>query len=174
VNRFDQYEVVFSGLKPGTHTYIYEIGQAFFEYFENTGIKQGRVRVLVTMEKEERMMNFRFDIDGNVQVPCDRCNELTEIAVNGRERLIVKLGDAFVEESEEVQVVPESINKIDLGPFIYEYICLLLPARKVHPEDNYGNSGCDPEILKKLDELSGHHHPDPRWEALEKLRDTES
>jgi uncharacterized metal-binding protein YceD (DUF177 family) len=57
-----------------------------------------------------------------------------------------------------------------MSPFLYEYIHLLLPIRRVHPEDDQGNSRCDPEIIRKLKELSESHMPDPRWEALNQLK----
>jgi len=105
-----------------------------------------------------------------VKVACDRCNELMDVGVSGNERLIVKLGDHYYEESEDVQVIPDTAHQFDLGPFIYEYIHLLLPIRRVHPEDEAGNSRCDPEILKKLKELSERHIQDPRWDVLTKLK----
>jgi uncharacterized metal-binding protein YceD (DUF177 family) len=122
------------------------------------------------MAKEERMMDLHLDIGGKVNVACDRCNEPVEVEVSGKERLIVKLGDHYFEESEDVQVIPDTAHKFDLGPFLYEYIHLMLPIRRVHPEDEKGNSLCDPDILKKLNELSASHMPDPRWEALGQLK----
>jgi uncharacterized protein len=165
-----QYQIAFSGLKSGTHTFDFKVGKVFFEQVEDAAIRDGRVSVVVTMAKEERMMDLHFAIDGTVKVPCDRCNELIDIDVKGDERLIVKLGDRYYEESEDVQVIPDTAYQFDLSPFIYEYIHLLLPFRKVHPEDSAGNSLCDPGILKKLKELSEHHEPDPRWDALKKLK----
>jgi len=105
-----------------------------------------------------------------VMVSCDRCNELMELEVNGNERLIVKYGDRYYEESEDVQIIPETSHQFDLSPFIYEYIHLLVPIRRVHPEDAEGKSQCAPEILKKLKDLSEHHAKDPRWDALNQLK----
>lgn len=170
VNHTDQYQIAFSGLTSGTHKFDFQIGDSFFEQVHDTEISGGTVRVIVTMAKEERMMDLHLEISGKVRVHCDRCNELTDVEVNGNERLILKLGDHYFEESEDVQVIPETAHQFDLGPFLYEYIHLLLPVRKIHPDDDHGNSGCDPEIIKKLKELSESHAPDPRWEALNQLK----
>ena len=170
VNNADQYQIAFSGLNPGTHLFDFQIGDTFFEQIEDTEITSGKVLVAVTMAKEERMMDLHLEISGTVWVPCDRCNEMMPMEVNGNERLIIKLGDRYYEESEDVQVIPDTAHQFDLSPFLYEYIHLLLPIRRVHPDDEEGNSRCDPEILKKLKELSERHIQDPRWEALGKLK----
>lgn len=157
-------------MKLGRHTFDFQIDQKFFEHLEYAEIKDGRVGVTVAMNREERMMDLHFAIEGTVKLPCDRCNEFMDISIAGEERLIVKLGDRYYEESDDVQIIPETDQKIDLGPFIYEYIYLLVPFRKVHPDDKNGNSMCDPEIIKKLKELSESHNADPRWEALNQLK----
>ena len=142
----------------------------FFDQVEDTEIRDGKVSVTVTMAKEERMMDLHFVITGTVKVSCDRCNELMDVAVNGNERLIVKYGDRYYEESEDVQIIPETAHQFDLSPFIYEYIHLLVPIRRVHLENAAGKSQCDPVILQKLKELSEHHAKDPRWETLNQLK----
>jgi uncharacterized protein len=170
VNRQDQYQIAFSGLNPGTHKFDFQIGDGFFEQVEDDEITGGEVSVMVTMAREERMMDLHLEIEGKVRVPCNRCNELMDVAVKGNERLIVKLGDQYFEESEDVQVIPDTANQFDLAPFIYEYIHLLLPIRRVHPEDEKGKSLCNPEVMKKLKELSEQHVQDPRWETLNQLK----
>jgi len=166
----EQYQIEFSGLKPGTHTFDFHVGKLFFDRVADTEISDGSVSVSLTMAKEERMMDLHFAIKGTVKVSCDRCNELMDVEVSGNERLIVKFGDRYFEESEDVQIIPETAHQFDLSPFIYEYIHLLVPIRRVHPEDEEGNSQCDPEMLEKLNELNTHHTTDPRWDALKQLK----
>jgi uncharacterized metal-binding protein YceD (DUF177 family) len=170
VNHLDEYQIAFSGLNSGTHFFDFRIGNAFFEQVQDAEIIGGKVSAAVTMAKEERMMDLHLEISGTVSVSCDRCNEPVAIEVKGNERLIIKLGDHYYEESEDVQVIPDTAHKFDLSPFLYEYIHLLLPIRRVHPEDKKGKSKCDPEIIKKLEELSNSHIPDPRWEVLAELK----
>lgn len=174
VKTLEQYNIPFSGLKPGTHIFDFSIDGNFFEQFEYPGIKDGLVSVTVTMEKEERLFDLHFHLKGEVMVPCDRCNEMIWMPIEGTQRLLVKLGEGYLEESEDVQVIPETENKIELANFIYEYIVLMLPARRVHPEDENGVSLCDPEIIKKLAQLTEHHEPDPRWEILNKLKENKT
>ncbi|MEI6434114.1 MAG: DUF177 domain-containing protein [Bacteroidota bacterium] len=171
MNYPEQYKIAFGGLKPGTFIFDFQIGAEFFEQFENTDISNGTITVKVTMVKEERMMDLHFALNGSLVVPCDRCNEPVELAVNGDERLIVKPGDHYFEESEDVQIIPETDYHFDIAPFLYEYIQLMLPIRRIHPEDDNGNSQCNPEIIKMLTELHSEKEPDPRWDALNKLKE---
>ena len=166
----EQYQIAFSGLKPGTYAFDFKVGKEFFELVDDAEIRDGAVSVSVAMAREERMMDLHFSIAGTVKVACDRCNELMEIAVNGTERLIVKLGDHYEEVSEDIQIIPETAHQFDLSSFIYEYVHLRLPIRRVHPDDAEGNSQCDPDMLHKLNELNRREKTDPRWDALNQFR----
>jgi uncharacterized protein len=142
----------------------------FFERYEHSEIKKGKFTVEVDFEREEKMLILNFLINGKVEIPCDRCFESFLLPISGRERLIVKFGDRFHEENEEVQIIPLGETQIDVSPFIYEFVHLLIPYRRVHPEDENGNSLCDPDIIKRIDERESVSGPDPRWEALKKLK----
>jgi len=170
VKPLDQFIIPFSGLKSGIHTCDLQIDKTFFEHFEHGEIRNGNLSVHIELEKEERMLIFLFSISGEVTLPCDRCNELLQLPLLGEERLIVKYSDEFSEQSDEVQIIPESESQFDTAPFLYEFIHLLLPMRRVHPEDEKGNSTCDQKMIDKLEELSQKPKEDPRWEALKQLK----
>jgi uncharacterized metal-binding protein YceD (DUF177 family) len=171
MNDLGQFVIPFRGLKPGNHQYHYEIDEPFFDHFEFGEIKKGHVSVRLDVEKEENLLVLHFHFQGNVEVPCDRCAELFSLPISGEDTLIVKPGSGYYEENEEIQVIPESESQLDVSPFIYEYVHLLLPLRRVHPEGENRESKCNPEILKKLNPAERSNNPDPRWEALNKLRD---
>ena len=165
-----QFVIPFGGLKPGTHQFNYEIDDLFFERFEYTEIRKGKIIVSVSLDREETMLVFHFSIDGEAEVDCDRCSVPFFIPLKGSNTLIIKFGADFHEESEEVQIIPEGETQIDISQFIYEYIHLLVPFRKVHPEDENGVSACDPEVIKRIEEWEEPTEPDPRWEVLKKLK----
>jgi len=171
VEKMEKYQIQFSGLKPGTYNFDFILDRSFFEYYKVDDVNDSHVGIQVEMEKEERMIVLRFGISGTVGLPCDRCGDPLTVKIHGEQRLVVKLSDHNEEESEDVQVVKESEGKFDLSQFIYEYVCLMLPAHRVHGEDSQGKSLCNPEVLKKLEELKESHAPDPRWEVLNKLRE---
>jgi len=174
VNSQVTYIVPFRGLKPGIHRFDFEIGDAFFDGFPESQIKTGRVSVHLDFEKEERMLVLTFNLSGTVQLPCDRCNEPVDISIGGEERLIMKFGEEYQEQSDDVVIIPEMTYQVDVAPFIYEYTHLLVPMRKVHGEQGAEGTACDPAILRKLDELNAKAATDDRWDALSKLKDNNS
>ena len=162
-----EFMIPFVGLEEGVHDYSYDIDEKFFESFDYSEIEQGKVHADVNMEKKDRMLIFDFIIKGYVIVPCDRCLDDLEFPVEKTTRLIVKFGHEFMEETEEIFVIPETESHIDISGFIYEYIMLALPLKRAHPEDE---ESCNQLIIEKIEQ---HVSPteDPRWEALKKLRD---
>jgi len=166
VKPLDSFIIPFRGLKPGIHRYDVQIDKSFFEHFEQGEIREGEISVHIDLEKDDRMLLFQFTINGEVSLPCDRCTEPITIPIRGKERLIVKFGDEFLELDEEIQIIPESETQFDTSPFLYEYIHLLLPMKRVHAEDDQGNSSCNPDMLAKLNELLQNRTQDPRWEKL--------
>ena len=161
-----EFVIPFLGLKEGIHDYAFDIDAEFFESFEYSEVKQGDIHVDVSLERKERMLIFNFSTSGMVQVPCDRCLAPLDLPIEGTDRLIVKFGQEWMEESEEILVIPETDSRFDISSFIYEYIMLKLPYKRVHPE---GKDLCDPRIVDKLEQHS-ESETDPRWEALKELK----
>ena len=166
--------IQFVGLSIGNHQFELEVDDTFFEHFEFSQIQHGRANIDVELEKQERLMIFTFSIHGSVEVTCDRCGEEFFLSISGKERLIVKFGEEFMEESEDIICIPSTEYQIDLASFIYEYLHLILPARILHPVNEEGISGCNPETLKKLESYSPQKSSDSRWEVLNKLRQEEN
>jgi len=164
------FSISFKGLKPGDHPFDFLLTRSFFDEFAHGEIHDGEVQVRLILTREERMLLFHFSLSGEVKLPCDRCLEEVIIPVEGSEQLIVRFGETFSEESDDVVIIPETETRFDVAPYLYEYVHLLLPMRRVHPDDEQGNSTCNPEVIKKLEELSKHPEEDPRWEGLKELR----
>ncbi len=170
MNYLKNFIVPFSGLKVGNHTFTFEINDKFFEHFEYSEIKKGDLHVDCLLDKQVRMLVFYFDIKGTVRVPCDRCAEEFDLPIEGSQKLIVKFGAGHAEESEDILVITENEHELDVSQFLYEYIHLLLPIKKVHGSDENGNSLCNPDALRYIRETE-EHPVDPRWEVLKKLKD---
>jgi len=171
VNYLKHFIIPFSGLKVGHYTFTFGIDDQFFEHFEYSEIKKGKVHVDCQLEKQARMMILFFDITGTVSVPCDRCAEEFDQPVEGRQKLIVKFGADHIEESDDVLVITENEHELDISQFLYEYIHLLVPIKKVHGTDENGASLCNPEVLRYIKEVPADHPVDPRWAALQNLKD---
>jgi len=169
MNYLRHFIIPFSGLKVGNYTFTFEIEDKFFEHFEYSEIKKGKLHIDCHLDKQARMMVLYFDITGTVRVPCDRCAEEFDQLIEGKQKLIVKFGVDHTEESEDILVITDKEHELDVSQYLYEYIHLLLPIKKVHGTDENGNSLCDPEVIRYIKEVEDHP-ADPRWEILQKLK----
>ena len=91
--------------------------------------------------------------------------------VSTTQTIFVKLGETPGEVEDDVLMIERDDHEIEVGQYLYEFIILALPYQKVHPDDSAGNSGCNQEMLKKLDahrtkESDKEEKTDPRWDAL--------
>ncbi|MFQ5334516.1 MAG: DUF177 domain-containing protein, partial [Flavobacteriales bacterium] len=80
-----------------------------------------------------------------------------------------KFAEEAQEISDEIVAVRESDGFIDLSQYIYEFIVLALPVRKLHKTGE-----CDPCIIEALERKHSNEEtlksPDPRWQALQQIR----
>ena len=165
------FAIPLSGLKEGRHTIDLEIDKEFFEQFEESEVKEGSLVANIELDKRSSHLDLVIRISGSVRVCCDRCLEMFFQPVSSENRLLVKFGKSIKEIDPDILSVPVDEHELDLKQHLYDFIHLSLPIRRVHPDDINGNSTCDPDMLKKLDELivEEESKDDPRWEELKKL-----
>jgi uncharacterized protein len=165
------YTIPLAGLKEGRHSFQFEINEAFFELFEESEVKEGRLVANVELEKRSTLAELEIRIEGHVRICCDRCLEMFLQPVECDDRLIVKFGKSVGDDDPDILSLPSDAPELDLMQQFYEFILLALPIRRIHPDDSMGNSTCDPEMLKKLKEhiTEEEHDNDPRWDELKKL-----
>lgn len=169
MDRLEQYSIPFAGLAKGTHQFEFEIDDKFFEAFENSVIEKASVYADVTMLKEETMLTFTFRFDGFIVRTCDRCLEEFRMPVHEMRAMVVKFGEAADNDTDDVVVINPGEHHLNLAPHLYDFLTLMVPIRSVHPDDESGNPGCDPEFLKKPESETVRDETDPRWAALKKL-----
>jgi uncharacterized metal-binding protein YceD (DUF177 family) len=165
------YTIPLSGLKEGHHTIDFEIDNEFFELFEESEVKEGSLIAKIEMDKRSIHSDLVIMISGSVRICCDRCLEMFYQPVVCENRLLITFGKSMDDIDPDILSVPVDENELDLQQHIYEFIHLALPIKRVHPNDNNGNSTCDPVMLKKLEELIVEEEveTDPRWDELKKL-----
>jgi len=164
-----EYIIPVKGLALGDHHYSYKIDDSFFSSFEYLDSNKGLVNLTINMVKESNLMDFKFHFEGYIEVKCDRCLDKFNLDVEGDFRLIVNYGSDFEEVSDEIITIPNNDANVDLSQFIYEYINLMLPIKKVHPDDEFGNSTCNQEMIDRLHNYS-ERIEDPRWDALKNIK----
>jgi len=172
----DQYIIPFKNLEQGQHRYVFEVNDKFFEQFPYSEIKKGNLFVQVDLEVNPNSLYLNFEINGTVEVQCDRCLGYFDYPVDYKNHLLVKFSDhtSNILDIDDQMFLDKEEGRINVAKHIYDYIHLSLPMKKVHPLDQEGNPTCDPQMLQKLEELKPKEHtePDPRWSGLKELLDS--
>ncbi len=175
-----EFEIAWQGLKPGPHTYVYEIDNRFMQEREmdEEFFKDWKGKVTLGFDKHENFFMLHFDIDGQVTVPCDRCGDEFELKLWDEFDLIIKLTDDADQIDEEVDVVfiPRSETVIDISKWIYEFLTLSIPLQRIHPDKADGTSGCNPQALELLEKLAEEHEEpvqNPLWKGLEQFKEND-
>lgn len=164
-----EYDVPFVGLKLGKHEFDYQIDKAFFKNFNYDEFYQANVKVVLSLEKKANMLQLEFNSEGVVNVACDVTNEPFDLNVEGHLDLVVKFGEEYNDDDEEILILPHSEYQINVGQFIYEMIVLSLPVKKEHPGIKDGS--LKSEVLDQLNSYKEQKEEiDPRWAKLKELR----
>jgi len=161
-----EYRIQFSGLAEGIHSFRYVLERSFFAHFEDERIEDGRVVVDVTMDRQQRMLVFSFDISGEVLTVCDVCTDPLRVKVAGDEQLIARISNSGEEDdTADIVFIAEEAFEFDLTQHMYDYVRLLLPLRLTHEESVDGTT-CDPEMLKLLEQYRASQVSGAGMEAL--------
>ncbi|WP_396168708.1 YceD family protein [Flavobacterium sp.] len=179
MNKTKEYLIPFIGLKLGKHHFEYQIDNAFFEIFDYHEFNNSDIKVNVVLEKKSTLLELAFKHQGTVNVPCDMTNEEFDLPIKGKMKLIVRFGDAFNNDNEELLILPHGEFQVDISQYIYEMIVLSVPLRRIHPGVKDGS--LNTEALAKLKELTikelkkenkkeqKEENIDPRWDKLKQL-----
>ncbi|MEI7830286.1 MAG: DUF177 domain-containing protein [Prolixibacteraceae bacterium] len=174
MNQLSQYTLPFSGLSEGKHLFDFNINDRFFAEFENSEVEKGELEIQIELEKRSTYLSLSFAISGVVELVCDRCLENFIFPVKSNRKLLVKFSEKQVEDEAELIYLHPTAFEVEVAQFIYEFVILSLPIRRVHPDGENGESLCDPVMIKKLEELRYHSNTldepdDPRWNELRKI-----
>lgn len=191
MGKFNLYKIPLRGLSEGSQTYEYQLDDQFFRNIDSTEVQKGNVHVALTVKKSAETFELNFDIAGVIQIPCDRCLDYMDFEVATRERIYVKFGKEYSEESDDIVIVPETEGDINVAWFMYEFIALTIPLKHVHPAGKC-NRSMSSHLRKhrarvsdeETDDMEGgelfygeddfdasEEKTDPRWDELKKIID---
>ncbi len=169
-----EFKIPFIGLKEGKHNFEFEINKAFFDFFEYDDFNDVSIVTSLLLNKTSTMMELDFVSQGTVNVNCDLTNEPFDQDINGVLKLIVRFGEEFNDENEEILILPHGEYEVDVKQYIYEMIVLAKPIKLRHPGIEDGS--LDLEILSDIEKYSLKENPeedtqdvDPRWNKLKNL-----
>jgi len=181
VGKKSEYEIAFVGLRDGKHDFHFKIGDTFFEQFETTDIEGADLALEMVLDKEPNMLQVDFRVKGKLKVMCDRCTESFYYPVGGEDDVIYKFTEKELDDEKIIALAPNE-TEIDITQPVYEFVSLLLPYKRVHPEGE-----CNEEMLNEINnylmvaedeaddeevenETEAEEEIDPRWSELKKLK----
>lgn len=185
MNVLDSYKIDLKNMRTDVSEYQFRLDNAFFEAIDDVLIRKGLVDVNLRVKKTAGAFELTFCIKGNVQIPCDRCLDDMDQAIDSVSTLKVKLGDEY-EDNGELIVVPFDEGVLDVSWNLYEFIALEIPIKHVHEpgkcnvammsvlkEHEAVASGDDDDTDDEFfaHEGDGEKPIDPRWNELKKILD---
>lgn len=123
------------------------------------------------------MIRLDFHITGHVEQTCDRSLDDYEEPVDTRQTMLLKFGDHNEELSDEIELIERNTTTVNVARYIFEFISLSLPMKRLHPRFRDEEESDDEEngkIIYRSDPEENEEDQsgvDPRWAALRKLSD---
>lgn len=172
-------------------TYEFVLDNLYFSHIDAPEIQKGKVNVVLTVKRTSRAFELNFQTDGMVWVPCDRCLDEMELSVSSTDKLMVKFGQTYAEEGDNLIIIPEEEGEINVAWFIYEFVVLTIPMKHVHApgkcnkamtsklnkhlrtnsnDEDGDESTYEPEADVVVEE-DAEEQIDPRWNELKKILD---
>jgi len=141
----------------------------------------GELTADVSLQKSESMIQMTFNVEGTIELTCDRSLDLFDQPISFENTMIYKFGEEEKELSEDVMIILNDTQTINIADLLFEFIGLQVPMKKLHPrfqeeeeEDDddqeegvmvYSSTVDDSKTEEQQEE-----DVDPRWAALKKLK----
>lgn len=173
MNGLREFQIDIFNLSLKQHEFEFEIDNRLFGIHEQNIVEKGSGRCKLELDKSATMMTLRFHIEVSVELTCDRSLDQFDYPIEVDEQVIIKFGEDNYTLSEDVLVIKNDTANINISEYIYEFIMLAIPMKKLHPRyeetEDEENSLIYTSESEETSEES--EEVDPRWEALKKLKD---
>ena len=89
----NKYDIEFKGLKEGLHEFSFDVQDSFFAHFDQGLVTKGELKVDTILEKRGSFMKLFMNLNGFVELVCDRCLENYNQKLKSKYELFVKFGE---------------------------------------------------------------------------------
>ncbi|MEO5650321.1 MAG: DUF177 domain-containing protein [Ginsengibacter sp.] len=172
-----EFDIPFVGLKPGDHVFDYEVDDKFFVDFKETDITNCRASVKLTLQKNTSFMMLKFEINGSVNVICDRCGNTLLMDLWDEFNLVIKQVENPEEmnqneEDPDIFYISRTESHLHLADWIYEFVILSIPVQRMCSEEEMGGPQCNKEVLAMLKKMKSQaiENNHPLEKGLEKFK----
>jgi uncharacterized metal-binding protein YceD (DUF177 family) len=181
MSRRREFEIAFVGLKPGLHEFDYKIDDKFFEAFQQQDFRSCKSSVKLTLDKKSSFMLLKFEIGGQLEVTCDRCNSNLPLELWDEFNITVKMVEEpelmnDQEDDPDVYYISRGESHLDVAGWIYEFINLSIPMQKACDYEEMDGPYCNKsamDVLKKMEPEEKEDRDNPIWKGLEKFKGLE-
>ena len=167
------YSVNIVGLSNKEHQFHYEFGDEFFRKYGADLVSEGKFLTDLLLTKHETFIEVVFKIKGTARLTCDRSLEPFDFPIEKDNKIVFKYGDEYQEITDEIVIIPRDTATLELGQYIYEFIALAIPLKKLHPRFADEADDLEGKIVyssEKSEEKEDEEEIDPRWNILKKLK----
>lgn len=131
--KFAPYKVILGNLPDGDYHQDFVLDTAFFKNMENTDVVESDVKVHMQMKHRNGIFDCNFVLKGVIRIPCDRCLDPMDHAVDTTYHIAVKYGEEYDDSSDDVLVIPQTDMSLNVAYMLYDTVLLTIPMRHVHP-----------------------------------------
>ena len=175
-----EYEIAFVGLKPGMHVFEYRVEDKFFVPYGEQDFTNCIANIKLSLDKKNGFMQLKFDVDGTVDVICDKCGNILPMQLWDEFNIIVKIVDEpevmnEQEEDPDVYYISRGESHLHMADWIYEFVNLSIPLQKMCKEEEMGGAKCNIEVLEKLRKMEEQAQKDSNtvWKGLDRFKNLE-
>lgn len=141
-----EYDIEFIKLKLGDHSFEYHLDRSFFEAF-NSSLSSQDIKVDLTFRKSDTMFTMVFELQGNVDVECDRCLSPVSLPIKGKHTVLVKITDHPMENEDDLIYIGSHEYKLNIAQHLYDFVCLAIPIKKTCHDVGMT---CDPAVTSNI------------------------
>jgi DUF177 domain-containing protein len=169
VRRVD-YNIDIFKLSNSSHQYNFDFDDSFFGLFEESLVNKGSGKIVLELLKSDSFIELKFEIEGKIELVCDRSLEPFWFELKLTDKLLLKFGEEWEEISDEILMMPRDEQTINVSQYIYEFIGVAIPMKKLHPK--FDNEDENDEFIYSSDDNKEEENNmiDPRWKKLKDLK----
>lgn len=189
MGKFSEYKLPLKSLSVGEHEFDFKLDKAFFVNMESADVRDADLAAHISVQYNGDFYTLDFHIEGEVTLICDRCLDDLHYPIDATYHIVVKYGEDYNDDSDEVLEIPESDNTLNVAYMLYDTVVLAIPMKHVHPlgkcnrqmsamlkkhraQADDQDAELENQLIDEIDNIdagSSDGGSDPRWDALRKL-----
>jgi len=174
----EAFQIPIIALEDKSYHYAFSGDDSFFAAFEQDWVEKGQFTVSADLTKSALMIQVQMNITGTIELICDRSLEAFDYPFEVNEKLIFKYSDHSEDLGDNLFLLDRKEPKLNLSQDIFDFIALEVPMKKLHPrfleEEDVASEDVFIYTTERADEKPASTKEeviDPRWAALQKLKD---